>query len=100
MLGDKEGDFFGEPERHGLGFLQDDRDPHFLLRGLDRHSKTPRETRLEALVHAGEVLRISVTGDDQLLVGLDKRVECVEKLFLCSVLAGEKLDVVDQKKIE
>ncbi len=100
MLGDEEGDFFGEPERYSLGFLQDDRDPHFLLRRLDRHGETPRETRLEALVHAREVLGVSVAGDNQLLVSLDQRVESVEKLFLRSVLAGEELDVVDQKKIE
>src|SRR5258708_6832230 len=100
VLGDEKGDFLRELERHRFGFFQDDRDPHFLLRGLDCHGQAPRKARLEALVHSGKILRIGIAGDDELLVGLDQSIERVKEFFLCAVFPGEKLDVIDQKKIE
>ena len=48
----------------------------------------------------GDLLRIGVAGDDDLLVRLDQRVEQVEELFLRAVLAAEELDVVDQQQVE
>ena len=48
----------------------------------------------------GDLLRIGVAGDDDLLVRLDQRVEQVEELFLRAALAAEELDVVDQQQIE
>ena len=48
----------------------------------------------------GDLLRIRVAGDDDLLVRLDQRVEEVEELLLRAALAAEELDVVDQQQVE
>ena len=100
VLGDEEGDFLGHGDRLGFGLLQDDGDAHFKLRWLDGHRETPAEARDQALFHAGDLFRVGVAGDDDLLVRLDQRIESVEELLLGAALVGEELYVVDQQQVE
>ena len=52
------------------------------------------------LFEAVHLLRISIAGQDHLLLALEQRVEGMEKLLLRSVLAREELDVVDHERVE
>ena len=87
-----------ETGRRRLG--EQDRDPHLELGRLERDGEAPAEAGDQPFLHAGDLLRVGVAGDDDLLVRLDQRVEEVEELFLRPVLAAEELDVVDQQQIE
>ena len=100
MLGDEEGDFLRHGDRLGFSLLQDDGDTHFKLRWLDGHRETPAEARDQAFFHAGDLFRVGVAGDDDLLVRLDQRIESVEELLLGAALVGEELYVVDQQQVE
>ncbi len=59
------------------------------------HSKRRDEPALQALHFAGG----PVAGQDNLLVRFVQRVERVEKFLLDALLAGEKLDVVNQQHV-
>src|SRR5690606_3450606 len=77
-----------------------DRDTRLELGRLDRDRQSPAEARLQPFLEAGDLLRIAVAGQDDLTLALEQRVERVEELFLRALLAGEKLDIVDQERIE
>ncbi len=62
--------------------------------------KPPAEARLQPLLETVDFLRVAIAGQDHLLLAFEQRVEGVEELFLRAVLAGKKLDVVDQQRIE
>jgi hypothetical protein len=49
---------------------------------------------------AGDLVRLAVSGQHDLLVVLVQRVERVEELVLRALLAGEELDVVDEQDID
>jgi len=68
--------------------------------GSIAHREAPAEAGLQALFEALHFLRITVTGEDHLLLPFEQRVERVEELFLRTFLAGEELDVVDQQRVE
>ena len=57
------------------------------------------EAAAQAVLEGGDVLRRTVAADDDLLLHLVQRVEGVEELLLSSVLACQKLDVVDEQHI-
>ena len=100
MLGDEKSDFLGHRDRLSLGLFQHDGDAHLELGRLDGDGEPPAEARDQALFHPGDLLRIGVAGDDDLLVRFDQRIERVEELLLRASLIGEKLDVVDEQKVE
>ena len=82
-----------------LGLLPQDRDAHLELGRLDVGDQAPLEARAQPIVEVGDLVRILVGGQHDLLVGLEQRVERVEELVLRAVLAGEELDVVDQQHV-
>ena len=55
--------------------------------------------RPQAVLQAGDLSRRFVAADDNLLVGLVKRVEGMEKFFLNLFFAGDELHVVDDQDI-
>ena len=87
-----------QARRGGLG--EQDGDAHLEFRRLERDGEPPAEARDEALLDPGDLLRIGVAGDDDLLVRFDEGVEKVEELLLRAVLAAEELYVVDQQEVE
>ncbi len=100
MLGDEERDLLVHPHAHRLRLGEQDRHAHLELGRLERHGQAPAEARDQALLDAGDLLRVGVAGDDDLLVRLDQRVEQVEELLLRAALAAEELDVVDEQQVE
>src|SRR5262249_25958885 len=100
MLGNKKGDVFRETDAFRLSFLDQNRNSHLELGRLDCHGKAPPEPRDEPILHACNFFRVRVTGDDHLPVSINQRVERVEELFLCTALAAEKLDVINQQNVE
>ena len=67
--------------------------------GLDVRDQPPLEARREPLLERGDLLRRPVARDDDLLVRVVQRVERVEELLLRALLAGEKMDVVDEENV-
>ena len=100
MFGDEERDVLVQAHGDGLGLFLNDGDAHLLFWRLDAYRKAPGKARFKPLLYAADVLGVSIAGDYYLLVRLDQRVECVEELFLGTVLAAEELNVVDQQQIE
>src|ERR1700722_1819632 len=99
-LRDEERDLLGQ---HGAGELRlrhQDRDTGLELRRLDGDCQAPTEARLQALLETIDFLRITVAGEDDLVLSLEQLVEGVEKLFLRALLAGEELNVVDEQCVE
>ena len=98
----------GDKERHvagylGVGLLRlavEYRDPGFQVGRLDVDRQSPAETRADAILEALDLLGESIAGNDHLRVSLVERVESMKKLFLRAALVGEKLDIVDQQRIE
>lgn len=77
----------------------DDGDAGFIIRRLDVCNQTPLEAGLQPFLQQIDLLGRSVGGQDDLLVCLVQRVEGVEEFFLCAVLAGDKLDVINEKNV-
>src|SRR6186713_3630447 len=46
------------------------------------------------------LLRVAITGDDDLSLTFEKRVERVEELFLRAILPREELDVIDEQRVQ
>src|SRR6185312_5314649 len=100
VLSDEESDLLVELHAGLRGFRQQDRDAHLELRRLQRDRQSPAETRNQPFLDARDLLRVGVAGNHHLLARFDQRVEQVEELLLRAALAVEKLDVVDQQKVE
>src|SRR5207237_7960359 len=60
----------------------------------------PAEPRDQPIFHARDLFRVSIASNNHLLMRVDQGVEGVEELLLCSVLAAEELNVIDQQEIE
>ena len=99
-LGDEERHFVAQGDVRRLGFGLEDRRAGLELRRLDRDREPPAEARFQPLFEPVDLFRVAVAGKDHLLLAFEQRVEGVEELFLGALLAGEKLDVVDQQCIE
>ncbi len=100
MSGNEKRDVLRQADTLGLRLLEQDRDPHFKLWRLDCDRKPPAEARDQPVLDSGDFLRVGIAGNDYLLVRFDQRVEGVEKFLLGAVLAAEKLDIVDQQKVQ
>src|SRR5690606_280434 len=66
-LGNEEGSVVGKVDTRLLGLLHQNGYPGLQLGRLDRHGQPPAKTGLEALFKAVDFLRITVTGEDDLL---------------------------------
>ena len=72
---------------------------HFNIRRLQVGDQAPFEPRDEAVFEALNFAGRTVAGEHDLLVGLVQRVEGVEKFLLNALLAGQKLNVVNQQHV-
>src|SRR6185436_20185295 len=100
MGGDEKRDILRQAYPFGLRLLEQDGHPHFQFRRFDCNGQSPAETRDESILDAGDLLRVGITSNDDLLVCFDQRIEGVEELLLGPVFATEKLDIVDQQKVK
>src|SRR5207247_4431719 len=89
-------------ESHALegGLLLEDGHARLEVRRLDVSYQSPLEPRPQALLDLRDVFRRRVARHDDLLARLVERVEGVEELLLCALLAGDELDVVDQEAFD
>ncbi len=62
--------------------------------------KTALQAALDAVFQILDLSRRAVSGNDDLLVLVDQRVERVEEFFLGAVLAGDELHVVDHQHVD
>ena len=58
------------------------------------------EPRAQPVAQAGDFGRRFVGRDDDLLAGIDQRIERVEEFFLRIVLADQELQVVDHQHVD
>jgi len=82
-----------------LGLALDDGNAGFKIRRLDVGGQAPLKPGAQTLLQRFDFLRRAVRRDDDLAAIVVQRVEGVEKLLLRALLAGQKLDVVDQKHV-
>ena len=80
-------------------FFHQDRDAGFQLRRLDRHGQAPAEAGFQTIFNAVDLFRITIRGQNDLLITFQQGVEGVEKFFLRSFFIGKELDVIDQQRI-
>ena len=82
-----------------LGLALDDGNARFKIRRLDVGGQAPLKPGAQTLLQGFDLLRGAVRRDDDLAAIVVQRVEGVEKLLLRALLAGQELDVVDQKHV-
>ena len=71
----------------------------FVVSGMKIDDQAALHARADALFHIRHLTGRAITGNDDLLVLIHQCVERVKKFFLCGVLAGDELDVVDHKHV-
>ena len=89
----------GSVDAHDLRLFLQDGEAHFDVRRLQIRDQTPFKARDEAVFQPLNFAGRTVAGEHDLLVRLVQRVERVEKFLLDALLAGEKLDVVNQQHV-
>jgi hypothetical protein len=99
LLAMKRATFSGISTRSASDFLREDRDLRLDVGRLDVGDEAPLEAAEEALFEGRDLAGRAVAGDHDLLLGIVKRVEDVEELFLRAVLAGDELDVVHEQHV-
>ncbi len=80
-------------------FLQD-RDLGFEIGRLNIGDQSPLEAAAQPVFNFGQLFGGTVAGDDDLLHGVVQGVKRMEKFFLRPLLAGQKLNVIDQQDID
>ncbi len=77
-----------------------DRDAQLEGGGVQVGDHAAAEPRAQPVLEPGQVGGRLVGGDDDLLAGIDQRVEGVEELLLRIVLADQELQVVDHQHVD
>ncbi len=72
----------------------------FKIGRLNIGDQSPLKARAQAIFDLGQLLGRTITGDDDLTVGVMQRIEGVEELLLGALFSGEKLDVIDQQHVD
>jgi len=98
-LGDEEGHLVGQLDARLGGLGHQNGHPGLQFRRLDGHREPPAETGFQALLQPVHLLGIAVAGEDDLLLAFQQCIESVEKFLLRALLAGEKLDIVDEQRV-
>ena len=96
----EQGDIRRKLDADRATFLIEDRDLRLQVGRLDVRQKTPLEPRTQALFQLRDVPGRAIAGHHDLTPSLVEGIERVEELFLCSLLACEKLDVVDEQHVD
>ena len=60
---------------------------------------SPHSNRYADVLQSLDIFWRFITGDDDLLSGNMKMVECMEKFFLCTFFSDDKLDIVNEQNI-
>ena len=80
-------------------FLPQDRHARLDVWRLKLSGQPPLKARNQAVFQIRNLGSRPIAGEDDLLMPIEKCIECVKELFLRTLFAGEKLDVVDQQNV-
>src|SRR6266536_529715 len=80
-------------------FFAQDRHARLDVRRLKLCGKPPFEAGNQPVLQVRDLRSGPVAGEHDLFMSVEKRVERVKKFFLGTLLASQKLDIVNQKKI-
>ena len=69
-------------------------------RRMDIRHQSPPKPRFHTLFHALQIVWRFVGRNDHLAVLIHQGIEGMEEFFLCAVLAGDELDIVDHQDID
>src|SRR5437763_14599549 len=72
----------------------------FVLWRLNVGEQAPLKTGAQTVLQAVNGLRWSITGHNNLFIGIVERIERVEKLFLSRLFPGDKLNIVYKQDID
>src|SRR3546814_8482931 len=92
-VGNEQGDFLRQRDLVLVGLGEQDRDARLEIGWFDRDRQPPSETRLQALINAVDVLRITIRCQYDLLATINQRIEGVEKLLLRALLVGKEVNI-------
>ena len=92
-------DFLRQRHAHDLRLLLQNGQAHLDVRRLQVGDQPPLEARDQPVFQVLNLAGRPVAGQHDLLVRLVQRVEGVEELLLNPLLAGQKLDVVNQQHV-
>src|SRR3546814_409505 len=99
-LSNEQGDFLRQRDLVLVGLGEQDRDARLEIGWFDRDRQPPSETRLQALINAVDVLRITIRCQYDLLATINQRIEGVEELLLRALLVGKEVNIVDQQGVD
>ena len=99
IFSDIAGDVIRQPYAQKTGLHLDDGKARFKIGGRNIHHQTGFKSSLQAVFQQRHFAGRTVGGENDLLFRLVQRVEGMEKLLLCLLLAGNKLDIVHQQHI-
>ena len=99
-LGDERRHLVGHRNILALGLFPQNRFARFEIGRLNVGEQSPFESRAQARFERLNLLGRTIGRDDELAPGFVQRVEGVEELFLSRLLAGQKLNVVDQQHVD
>src|SRR5438874_9351446 len=84
---------------HGVRLFSKDRQTGLDVWRLELSRKSPFKSRNQAVFQICDFRGGPVAGQDDLFMPVEKRIERVKEFFLGTLLASQKLDIVNQKKI-
>src|SRR6185312_13824216 len=92
---DKLDDRGRDSEANGFGFGTQDRQTVFVFRGLNICQQSPFKARTQAVLQAMNGLRGTVAGNDDLLIGIMKRIKGMKEFLLGRFFACDELNIVN-----
>src|SRR5262249_13809937 len=81
-------------------FFPQDRHTSFDVRRLKLSGESPFKARNQAVLQICDLGSGPIAGKDDLLMSIEKRIECVKEFFLGPLFTSKKLDVVNQEKVD
>ena len=99
MVGDVLGHIVGQVKVQQLGLALDDGHAGLKIRRLDVGGQAPLKPGAQTLLQRFDLFGGAVGGNYDLAAVVVQRVEGVEKLLLRALLAGQKLNIIDQQHI-
>ncbi len=77
-----------------------DAEAEFIIGRVNVGDEAPAEAGAHPLLHPFKIRRRAVAGDDDLMVLIHQRIEGMEEFFLCTILPGDELDIVNHQHID
>ncbi len=82
------------------GLFLHDRHARFIAGHVDACNQSPVEARDQSFLELGDLVGGRVTGKNNLLVRLVKRVERMKELFLCTFAVSQEVNVIDDEHVD